>query len=62
MPDTVARSQTEKQTELFYRHYGSTPVTSKFMCVVVMTAEDSFIVTAYFADTKKRGEILWEKR
>jgi hypothetical protein len=62
-PDRVVRSKTDEFVELFYKHYQSTPVTEKFLCVVVKTAgDDHFIVTAYFTDSQKGGELLWEKR
>ncbi len=61
-PDKVVRSRTDEIVELFYRHYQSTPVTSKFMCTVVkVLPDDNFIITAYYTDSIKRGESLWEK-
>jgi hypothetical protein len=62
-PDVVVRSRTDQAVELFYRHYNATPVTSKYMCVLVKsTAEDLFVITAYFTDSIKRGDRLWEKK
>ena len=63
-PDVVVRSRTDPEVELFFRHYSRTPVTDKYLCVVVKaTGEDLFIIiTAYFTDSIKRGEILWEKK
>ena len=41
----------------------TTPVIQKYLCVVVKVLfDDLFIITAYFTDTVKGGEILWEKR
>ena len=61
-PDTIVRSRTDTTVELFYRHYPSTVVTSKFLCTVVkVLPDDNFIITAYYTDTIKRGERLWEK-
>ena len=46
-----------------YRHYNTTAVTKKYLCVVVKSIiEDLFMITAYFTDSIKRGEILWEKK
>ncbi len=60
-PDTIVRSQTDHTVELFYRHYPSTPVTNKFLCVVVkVSMDDAFIITAYYTDTIKRGDVLWK--
>lgn len=62
-PDCIIMSRTDNEVELFYRYYHSTPVKDKFMCVVLkVTANDLFIITAYFTDTVKRGEVLWEKK
>ena len=60
-PDKIARSRTDTTVELFYRYYPSTAVTSKFLCTVVkVLPDDNFIITAYYTDTIKRGESLWE--
>ena len=62
-PDIVVRSRTDPDVELFYRHYDVTPVTKKYLCVVVKVLDDdTFIITAYFTDKIKRGEILWKKK
>ena len=62
-PDIVIKSKTDSKVELFYRNYTTTPVTEKFLCVVVKVMEnDLFIITAYFTDTKKGGEVLWKKK
>ncbi|MFV1950626.1 MAG: hypothetical protein ACC630_01520 [Nitrospinota bacterium] len=59
--DKIIRSKTDSNVELFYHHYNETPVTEKYLCVVVkVLVNDLFIITAYFTDTIKRGEILWE--
>ena len=62
-PDQIVRSRTDNTVELFYKHYPSTPVTSKFLCTVVkVLSEDYFIITAYYTDTIKRGDVLWAKK
>ena len=61
-PDRIARSRTDETVQLFYRSFETTPVTSKYLCAVVKAAgEDPFILTAYFTDSIKRGEVLWTK-
>jgi len=61
-PDRIVRSRTDETVELFYRSFETTPVTSKYLCAVVKAAvEDPFILTAYFTDSIKRGEVLWTK-
>jgi len=62
-PDIVVRSRADLNVELYYCHYENTPVTEKYLCVVVKAANgDLFVITAYFTDTVKRGEVLWEKK
>ena len=62
-PDTIVRSRTEAMVELFYKHYPSTPVTDKCLCTVVKALpDDHCIIPAYYTDTVKRGEVLWEKK
>jgi hypothetical protein len=62
-PDIIIRSKTDPEAELLYRHYNTTPVTEKYLCVVVKSIiEDLFIITADFTDSIKRGETLWEKK
>ena len=62
-PSVVIRSRTDSAVELFYRHYPVTPVSEKYMCVVVkVDGSDFFIITAYFTDTFKRGNVLWEQK
>jgi len=61
-PDKIVRSRTDSEAELFYRFYPVTPVTRKYLCVVVkVLPEDAFVITAYYTDAMKKGEVLWEK-
>jgi hypothetical protein len=60
-PERVVRSRTDPDVELYYRMYPVTPVTRKYLCVVVKTMpeRDAFVVTAYFTDKPKQGDLLW---
>ena len=50
-PNKVVRSRTDPLVELFYKLYQSTPVTEKYLCIVVNNLEnDHFIITAYFTE------------
>lgn len=61
-PAQVVRSRTDPAVELFYRRYTSTPVTTKYLCAVVKRDQgDAFLVTAYFTDSIKRGDVLWKR-
>ena len=47
---------------LFYKLYAKTPVTQKFMLVVVQILNgEGFIVTAFFTDKIKKGDLIWKK-
>lgn len=62
-PDRIIRSRTDDEVELHYRLFKTTPVTRKHLCIVVKTSDaDSFIITVYFTDTVKKGDVLWEKQ
>jgi hypothetical protein len=62
-PDRIIRSKTDPQVELFYKHYLSTPVTTKFLCVVLkVLTDDNFIITSFFTNTVKKGDVIWEKK
>ena len=62
-PDRIIRSRTDATVELFYKWYASTPVTAKFLCVVVKALPDApFMITAYHTDVVKRGDVLWEQK
>jgi len=61
--DKIIRSKIDKTVELFYKHYKTTPVSEKILCVIVKASQsDNFVITAYYTDTIKRGQILWEKK
>ena len=61
-PDRITQSRTDIQAELFYKWYQTTPVTSKYLCIIVKTLpNDHFVLTAYHTDTIKQGALLWEK-
>lgn len=61
-PERLIRSQSDEQVQLYYHFYKVSPVGAKYLCVVVKSLDnDYFILTAYFTDTIKRGELLWTK-
>jgi len=62
-PDIIVRSKIDSQVELFYKLFKNTPVTEKYLCIVIKSLDnDIFIITAYFTDTVKRGDILWQRK
>jgi len=61
-PDVIVRSQHDPAVHLYHKHYRETPVTEKYLLVALKVEEhDMFIVTAFFTDTVKKGERIWER-
>jgi hypothetical protein len=61
-PDAVIQSRSDDSVKLFHRFYDRLTIGDKFLCVVVKYTEaGTFIITAYFTDKVKKGEILWKK-
>jgi hypothetical protein len=47
---------------MFYKLYPHSPVSEKYMLVIVeVTDAEGFIVTAFFTDKVKKGGLLWKK-
>jgi hypothetical protein len=62
-PDRIIRSRTDASVVLFYRLYQTTPVTTKFLCVVVKSIRsDNFVLTGYYTNGVKGGEVLWQRK
>jgi len=60
-PELVAKGATE-DTIVCYRFFIDTPVSGKYLAVVVKLQDgEGFIVTAYFTDGVKRGNIIWRR-
>lgn len=61
-PDRIIQSKTDVSVALYYKFFEATPVTSKHLCIVVKAATDNpFIITMYFTDSVKKGEVIWER-
>lgn len=61
-PSEVRRSIKDAKVWLFYKKYKGTPVTQKYMLVAVkLLNNEGFIITAFFTDTIKKGELVWKK-
>ena len=59
-PELVAAGATD-DTRILYRFFTKTPVTSKYLAVVVKQLNgEGFIVTAYFTEKVKR-RVVWRK-
>ena len=60
--DVVVRSQRDPDVHLYHKRYLITPVTEKNLLVAIKVIQtDAFVLTAFFIDTIKKGERIWEK-
>jgi esterase/lipase len=60
-PELVVISAKDETVIVYHRLYEKTPVTRKYLHVVVkVLEEDAFILTAYFSNRKKKGIIKWQ--
>lgn len=59
-PKLVRYSLSDLAVKLFYDFYPVTPVSSKWLCVVVKYEKnDAFVITAYLTNQPKAGQDLW---
>lgn len=62
-PDEVRESSRMSSTWLFYKFYIKSPVTKKYLLVVVKVLNgEGFIVTAFFTNKVKKGGLIWKKK
>jgi len=62
-PDEVRASVHDSSVLLFYKLYVETPVTEKYLVVVIKSLNgEGFIVTAFFTDRVKKGGLVWRKK
>ena len=60
-PDEIRESIYDESVWLFYRFYPRSPVTKKYMLVVVKVLNSKgFIITAFYTDKIKKGELIWK--
>lgn len=61
-PDIVITSSHDRSVLLYHKFYAKTPVGEKYLLVgVKMLVGDAFLITAFFTDKVKKGEIHWKK-
>ncbi|MBI5253537.1 MAG: hypothetical protein HY930_03955 [Euryarchaeota archaeon] len=60
-PRIIKRSNYIETVLLYYRLYGQTPVTRKYLLVVQITNSIGYVKTAFYTDRIKKGETIWEK-
>ncbi|MBI4171107.1 MAG: hypothetical protein HY514_05385 [Candidatus Aenigmarchaeota archaeon] len=48
---------------MFYKLYDKTPVTRKYLLVAVKVLDkEGFVITAFFTEKIKKGDLLWPKK
>lgn len=61
-PDSIITSHHDATVLLYHKLYPATPVTRKYLGVMVkLTDQDAFIVTAFFTDKEKKGSRIWTR-
>ena len=61
-PDEVRESVRSSSVWLFYKLYAETPASRKYLLVAAQVLDgEGFIVTAFFTDKVKRGDLIWKK-
>ena len=60
-PEIVLEGAT-RDTRVCYIFYPSTPVTSKYLVVVIKVLDrEGFIITSYFTERMRKGVVLWRR-
>jgi hypothetical protein len=59
-PSVVIESSKDSSILAYHRFYERTPVTRKYLVVIVkILLEDAFVVTAFFSNRQKKGTVIW---
>ena len=60
-PELIVATVKDESVHVYHRFYEQTPVTSKYLLVSVkILPEDAFILTAFFSNRVKKGNVLWQ--
>jgi hypothetical protein len=59
-PDFVVSSAQDSSVRIYDRHFADSPVGDKHLWAVVKwSPQDAFLLSAYFADRRRKGTQLW---
>jgi hypothetical protein len=62
VPDTIKQSNHDKKVLLYYKLYEKTPVTRKFLVVIIkIFNHHGFVITSYLTDRIKEGKTVWQR-
>jgi len=60
-PTVIVVTPSDETVHVYHRYHASTPVTSKYLLVIVkILEEDAFVLTAFFSSRQKKGIRLWQ--
>ena len=60
-PQIIIATSLDDSVHVYHRYYETTPVTSKYLQVVVkLLIDDAFILTAFFSNRQKKGDMIWQ--
>ena len=58
-PEIVIQSKSDEEVKLYYKHYAGLSIGNKYLYIVVKyKKKDAFVVTAYFTDSIKKGDVI----
>jgi hypothetical protein len=61
-PDQVMATKADEKVHIYHRFYEQTPVTRKYLLVVVKILEgDAYVLTAHFRNQLRKGTIVWQR-
>jgi len=61
-PHSVVLSHHDPAVHLYHRLFDETPISQKYLVVVVEHLEqDAFVITAFLTDKEKKGVRLWPR-
>lgn len=61
-PDSIIASHHDATVLLYHKLYATTPITRKYMVVMVKVLDaDAFVITAFFTDKEKKGTHIWTR-
>lgn len=60
-PQIVVSTNADSTVHVYHRFYEITPVTSKFLLVVIKLLEDdAYVLTAFYSRREKKGTVIWK--
>jgi len=62
VPEIIKESKHDVKVQIYYGPYEKTPVTKKYLAVIVkILNHEGFVITSYYTDKIKEGKTLWKR-